>query len=363
MVSPDFGEYCLPLVNGLQSHADVTLVLPHVELDPVRDRLLAGVAVIPFHKPRLRQPVRQLRMCRQVIRAVREAAPDIVHLQQGHFWLNLALRWLPRVPLVVTVHDHTPHLGDRGGRKTPQALMNIAFRRANRVIVHAERLKQELVERRGIPRGVIDVVPMIAFESPAPTEGTIDERDPSVVLFFGRMWPYKGLDVLIRAEPLVTARVPDVRFVIAGEGEDLAPYRERMVHPERFTVINRFVSIEERGELFAQASVVALPYLEASQSAVVPLAYAYGKPVVATTVGGLPEAVEHERTGLLVPPDDEGALAGGIIRLLQDRELRHELGERGRRKLLEEFSPSSVAARTLAVYEAALGTIDRSRAA
>src|SRR5512146_668340 len=95
-----------------------------------------------------------------------------------------------------------------------------------------------------------------------------------------------------------------------------------MVHPDRFLVLNDRICDEQRAELFRNASVVVLPYIEASQSGVVPLAYQYGKPVVATHVGGLPEAVENGRTGLVVPPRDERALASAILRLLGDAELR-----------------------------------------
>ena len=78
------------------------------------------------------------------------------------------------------------------------------------------------------------------------------------------------------------------------------------------------MSDEVRATLFQQASVVALPYIEASQSGVVPLAYMHMKPVVATTVGGLPEMVDDGRTGYLVPPRDEQALATAVVRLLRD---------------------------------------------
>jgi len=175
------------------------------------------------------------------------------------------------------------------------------------------------------------------------------------VLFFGRIWPYKGLDHLIRAEPLISARVTDVRFVIAGRGEDFARYRAMMRDPDRFTVINEFVSSERRAQLFAEAAVVVLPYVEASQSGVIPIAYAHEKPVVATSVGGLPEAVEDGRTGFVVPPRDERALADAVVQLLEDRRLRRAMGAAGRRKLEDEWSPAKVAEATLRVYDLALG--------
>jgi glycosyltransferase involved in cell wall biosynthesis len=180
------------------------------------------------------------------------------------------------------------------------------------------------------------------------------DEDERQVLFFGRIWAYKGLDTLIQAEPLISHRVPDVRIVIAGRGEDLVPYQARMVHPERFVIHNSFVPPAERERLFASSSVVVLPYVEATQSGVIPVAYTHAKPVVATRVGGLVEQVEHGRTGLLVPPGDPESLAEATTRLLLDRELRRALGENGRRKLEAEWSAPVIAARTLPAYRRAI---------
>jgi glycosyltransferase involved in cell wall biosynthesis len=88
---------------------------------------------------------------------------------------------------------------------------------------------------------------------------------------------------------------------------------------------------------------------------VIPIAYAHAKPVVVTSVGGLPGSVEDGRTGLVVPPRDPVALAGALVRLLHDDGLRRAMGDAGRRKLRAENSPEVVGRRALEVYELALG--------
>jgi glycosyltransferase involved in cell wall biosynthesis len=347
----DFPEVCVALANGLSRTADVTLLLPERLLEPVRVEVAAAVALEPFVLPRLRQPLRQAAMCRRIHRTLERVSPDVVHLQQGHLWFNLSLPLL-RVPLVVSIHDVTHHPGDRLSRKTPEAVLRLAWRRADQLIVHTERARRVLLERTGIDGGAVHVVPHVAIGLPGerpPADG-----DGRSVLFFGRIWPYKGLDYLIRAQPLITRRVPDARIVVAGHGEDLARYRALMRDPSRFSVIDEYVPNARRSELFAQAAVVVLPYVEASQSGVVPIAYAFGKPVVVTEVGGLPETVEHGRTGLVVPPRDERALAGAVCELLEQPVLAQEMGAAGRRKLDREWSPARVAERTLPVYGAAL---------
>ena len=91
-----------------------------------------------------------------------------------------------------------------------------------------------------------------------------------------------------------------------------------MSRPERFIVHNRFIRATECDELFRQASIVVLPYIEATQSGVIPLAYSYAKPVVATRVGALAEVVDDGKTGRLVPPADSESLAAAIVELLRD---------------------------------------------
>ncbi len=106
--------------------------------------------------------------------------------------------------------------------------------------------------------------------------------------------------------------------------------------------------------LFRQASVVVLPYIDASQSGVIPVAYTFAKPVVATTVGGLPEMVDDGCTGYLVPPRDSDALADAVVHLLQHPTLRHALGANAKRKAETEWAPDVIAEQTLQVYHRAV---------
>jgi len=230
--------------------------------------------------------------------------------------------------------------------------MDFGFRRADRVIVHGRGLVKIVNEEIKIANDRIDVVPHVLIGG-TQVEKTVEE-DENSILFFGRIWEYKGLEYLIKSEPLISQQLSGVQITIAGEGEEFDRYRQWMINPERFIVHNAWVSDEERVELFQRAALVVLPYTSATQSGVVPIAYMYGKPVVATRVGALPEYVEHGRTGLLVPTRDERALADAILYLLRNGELRHWMGENGRRKLHEECAPDGVAQSTIGVYERAI---------
>jgi glycosyltransferase involved in cell wall biosynthesis len=143
--------------------------------------------------------------------------------------------------------------------------------------------------------------------------------DPSrpVALFFGFVRPYKGLRYLLEALPAVLDRV-GLQLLIVGEfWQDKQVYLDlisRLGIERSLTIVDRYVANEELGLYFGASDVVVLPYLSVTQSAVVQLAYGFGKPVIATRVGDLDGVILHEQTGLLVPPADSDELAAALWR-------------------------------------------------
>lgn len=174
----------------------------------------------------------------------------------------------------------------------------------------------------------------------------------NVVLFFGYIRRYKGLDYLIRAFPRVLEAEPDTTLLIVGECyEDLATYTD-MIEAEGIThrtvFVSKYVANEEIEPYFKAADVVCLPYRSATQSGIVMLAYGFGRPVVTTDVGGLPETVRAGETGVVVPQGDTDALADGIVEVLRMRgrvdfeanigALTHELGHRNMERIFAEIT-------------------------
>jgi glycosyltransferase involved in cell wall biosynthesis len=351
LVSFHSGEYCVRLASALAEDAEVLLMLPEEQAQIYSSLLDPKVTLLPFASCRLRQPFCQLSGLHRMREEIRKFSADVVHLYAGNFWFHLSSPWW-RQPFVLTIHDTQLHPGDLPSQKTPEWAIEVAYRRADEIIAHAEFVKQSFLAKYPIGPERLHVIPHIKLgEEMVQTEVL---EDNNTVLFFGRIWEYKGLEYLIRAEPLITAEVPGAKIVIAGQGEDFSRYRQMMVHPENFVVLNRYVSDADRDELFRRASVVALPYIEASQSGVVPVACTFSKPVVATTVGGLPEAVDDGATGFCVPPRDEKALAQAIVRLLKDPALRKCFGANANRKINTEGLPAIVAKSTLEVYRRAM---------
>ena len=137
-------------------------------------------------------------------------------------------------------------------------------------------------------------------------------RDPFTLLFFGRIWAYKGLNYLLDAMPLVAESIPQVKLIIAGKGENLTQYFPNGYEQDRYEIINNFIPPETVNYLFRRSTATVLPYIEASQSGVAALSYGMSTPVIASDVGGLSEIVRDKKDGLLVPPGNVQALATAI---------------------------------------------------
>lgn len=134
------------------------------------------------------------------------------------------------------------------------------------------------------------------------------------VLFLGRISPYKGIEYLLEAMKIVHKSYPDLHLVIAGSGNfyfDINKYATLGY----IKIINRFIRDEEIISLIKQSKYIVCPYTDATQSGVVMTAFAFGKPVIATNVGALPEVVVHNKYGFIVKAKDVQSLAEGMLEI------------------------------------------------
>jgi starch synthase len=226
------------------------------------------------------------------------------------------------------------------------------LKRARLVVFHSRYAREAFVERVPLPRRARDVVvPLGVFDLFAGLCEPVPE-EPRTVLFFGRLAPYKGIEVLRDAAPAIAARVPDARFVLAGgavPGFHAGPPPD-LPPGASWEAGGGHVGLGELCRLFRAATIVVLPYVEASQSGVVSTAFAFGKPVVATAVGGIPEVVEDGLTGCLVPANDASALAAAVAGLLEDPGARSRLAAGVAERAAGELSAHSVARATVEAY-------------
>lgn len=256
-----------------------------------------------------------------VARQIRQIQPDVLLFPMFHPWNALIQKKFCDIPSVVYVHDPRPHPDIAGWFY--EKLENRSIQSATRCVIMSEALKPALVQR-GVSSKVIDVAPLGPLSDMRTMPLREREGNLPTLLFFGRIVGYKGLEILLdacaRAEKTISCRL-----VIVGEGI-IHPYREKLKQLSNVEMVNRWVSGEEIGDFFMQSDVVVLPYTSASQSGVIPIAAAFGLPVIATRTGGLPEQIEDGVSGWLVPAGDAAALADAISEALQNMEVSRQRG-------------------------------------
>lgn len=258
---------------------------------------------------------------RQTLQRIQTWQADVVVIPWWvPFWapvwayLGWGIKRLPGPPrLLFICHNVLPHEESR----LDKLALRLALSSGDGFIVHSQADGQRL---RGIwPEARVQVTPLPTYEglgqSAAASPTLSLPTDRPILLFFGFVRPYKGLDVLLEALPLVLAQRP-VHLVIVGEfwqgAERYEEQIERLGLRPHITLMDRYVPDEELIAYVQRANVAILPYRSATQSAVVQVALGHGCPVITTNVGGLAEAVEDGVTGLVVPPENPTALAAAI---------------------------------------------------
>jgi glycosyltransferase involved in cell wall biosynthesis len=290
-------------------------------------------------------------------------AANVVHFQ----WLTVQHvdgRLLPanrsataaRRPLVLTAHDVLPREAHPGQREAQRRL----YDRFDAVVVHSEHGRTRLIEELGVDAQRVHVIPHGVFAhladdvdqtagAPAATSDSPFATDKPVVLCFGLMRPYKGIDVLLEA----WRGIEDAELWIAGAPRmDISSLLTAAPPGVRF--VPRFIGDGELPAYFRRADLVVLPYREIDQSGVLFTALAFGKPLLLSDVGGFPEiaATGAART---FSAGDSDALRGGLRELLDDPDARRVLATRARELATGEYSWEAIAHTTLALYGRLLG--------
>ncbi|NYT11117.1 MAG: glycosyltransferase family 4 protein [Methanomassiliicoccales archaeon] len=352
-----FIDYQIQLANSLVSNGwEVEVAITRKSIpEDYENCYNDGINIYPIGRGKSKRDPSNIFALLEFWSKLRKFNPDVVHMQLGGTFTDFSLLPMLRIyPLVTTFHDVKLHRGEASLRRR---FYRYWLRRASdHIFVHGDFLKSQMISEYNVNP---DIVHPIAFGEhevdPFIRNANINQEEvDNTVLFFGRIFEYKGLDYLIKAEPMISEEVPGVRFVIAGVGEDISRYLDMMVHRDRFDVRNYRISYEEGAKLFQECSLVVLPYIDGSQSGIIPTAYAFKKPLVATSIGGIPELIDDGSTGILVPPKEVGTLARAIIKLLRDKELRQSMGEMGFRKLKTDMSWERIADRTITIYNQAM---------
>ena len=286
----------------------------------------------------------------------------VVHAQWWSFILApvyltvLALARLRGRKVVLTLHNVRPHEGGAWQRW----LYRSVFRLAHHFIVHSQRNAETLTAiypaaagRVGIiPHGLLSVREMRDLSKQEARRQLGLALDRPVILFFGNIRPYKGLDVLLQAFRRVLDQGQEATLVIAGQPwDDFAPYRRLIEQSALDGHVRTWLEYvpEERVEaFFAAADLAVFPYTHFdSQSGAATLALSFGVPILVSDVGALPELVDDPRA--VVPANDPVALADGIRAILTDDALRNKLATDARR-IASQLDWGTIAQRTAELY-------------
>ena len=339
----------LVTVMGLRALGHRTLLVAHSDGE-LRQRAEEGLDLLPL-APKTEM---DLSAAWRLSRIIKQLKPDIVHAHDPHgvamASLGLSMSTQLAKPPLVAARRVDFHL--RGG-----SLSRWKYRQVDCFICASEAIRQMLVGD-GVPAArtvtVHEGIDIGRAEAAPPARLHEELWLPHQAPLVGNvaaLVPHKGQRHLIDAAALAVRQVPDARFIIAGEGE-LRPALEKQIkehHLEKHVLLAGFrpdvLSLHNAFDIFVMSSVT-----EGLGTSVLD-AMACGKPIVATTAGGIPEVVVDGETGFLVPPRDPEAMARAIVTLLNDEPLRLRMGQAGRLRAQTKFSAERMVQDTLRVYQ------------
>ena len=310
-----------------------------------------GVELVRIARPYPR-PVALTRATAGLIPLLRRERPDVVHAHNPGAGVAAALaRRLARVDtaIVTTYHGVMP---GRLGRAS-----KVLAATSDVVVAVAPAATEALVEL-GLPRErsatVLNAVEPVARRSAPDVRAEFGAEDAELVVTVGRYAPEKNHALLLAALARLADRRPRLRGLLVGVGELEDELRAEV---GRLGLDGRVTVTGERADaidLTAAADVFALSSDWEGLPLAILEALALGTPVVSTRVGGIPDAVRHEETGLLVPPRDPEALAAALERVLDDAALREHLSRSGRAFAAAELGEAAMAERYLEIYSSAV---------
>ena len=325
----------------------------------------------------VRRAMRGIRLIIEWIRLTNyliRASPDIIQFGSIEFPFEaIFLNILKRNQLILSQICHEFELREKSSNPLTNFSIHLSrwvYDAFSIIFFHADSNQRRFLELFDIPEEKLHIIAhgneglFLSGRSEKITRVHMQERygiseDLPVILFFGNLTPSKGLPDLLKAFAQVYAKEPSARLMIVGRPSKFFDMHElmRLVSDLRIsdaTILDaRYIMMEEVAPLMEIANVVIYPYLNSTQSGALQVAYTFGRPVIATKVGGLPEAVEDGKSGLLVSASAPDELAEAILKLIKDPGLAAQMGEYAKYLSDTKFSWDSIALKMLAVYRAA----------
>jgi glycosyltransferase involved in cell wall biosynthesis len=354
VATPNYGAPARECVDGV----------PIVRL-PFPQRLIPGQLA---SRRWLSNPVLQASYGLRLARLLRQFGSTVLHVQNSGLVIAGALAGrLARIPVIVTIRDLAYLRPEPQSMTSARTSDRVAWALDHQWSRVERRLKRRALSRAEIvfvSRGLLDVYAKSGYVDlarrghvvynigPDAASAPVAPRDPMMVLFVGKLSEGKGVQVLYRAAERIRDALPSVRFVLVGlPGVGFTPPPPAVAR--LFSLAGR-LDAKRVADLMNRASVLVAPSIWPEPlSRVLLEAMRAELPIVATAVGGTPEALTHGASALLVPPDDAESLAEGLRRLLTEPAYATTLAAEARRRFEERFRPEVVLPQVLAVYERA----------
>ena len=273
-----------------------------------------------------------------LVKKIETFHPDVLLFPMFHPWNALIEQRMPGIPSVIFVHDPQYHPDIRGWFYSK--LEQVSIRQAELCVILSKNLLNRMIQRGQRPE-YIDVIPLGNFRISPRYQLIPIKREIPTILFFGRIVSYKGLNILLHAYADIR-QTHQACLVIAGEG-NLKPYQSMLERLSDIKIINKWIPEDEIENLFLQCDILVLPYTGASQSGVIPIAAAFGMPVIATRTGGISEQIEDGESGWLIQPKSKDALVAAIIEALDKPDLAQERGDALRKRYETQFNWEKIA--------------------
>lgn len=329
-------DYTFYLCFGMKSVGiDISLVVPE-------DREIGFKIDFPLIKlsptksssvSKSDKSIKYIRYLIELYKYIKKNKFDVIHFQflrrievESFFFFFLRM---VGIKIVYTVHDISPL-----NKSKFNSLVNIvAYKSANVLIVHSTKNKEMLLERVSLNPEKIKVIPHGNFNHYVP-ENLLTKNearkhfelnsDEKVLLFFGFIKEYKGLDILLEAAAMASKTIGDLALIIAGAAQSeklVERYNKRISElPKNIRVIyhSDFIPREKVAIYFQASDVLVLPYRMISHSGVLHLAYSFGRPIIGTRVGDFEEFIENGKSGILANSNDSLGIAEAIVRFYSD---------------------------------------------
>ena len=260
-----------------------------------------------------------LKINRALKKFVLHIKPDILHFNNPISVIGRSLLNFPIVK-VMTIHDPIPHIGE--------STRNISIRKWNMKFVNSfillnEFQKADFIQLYKLKKENVYTSFLGSYNSYSVLKKDVNLGNNKNLLFFGRITPYKGLDILIEAFERLKKIIPNLTLTIAGKGQ----LPSNIISSDSVNVINRYIPVNELSNLINSSTIVVCPYIEGTQSGVIMTSFAFSKPVVASNVGGFSEMIDDGITGFLVQPENVDELEKKLIFIFDNPDILNHISQ------------------------------------